>query len=147
MVWGAMSAYGPGPLYRVVNSMNGKQYKTVLDEVMLPYAYSTFGNNFIFQQDNAPCHTSNLLKEWFEGKDVQKLTWPPQSPDLSPIENLWKDVGLGLRDYKLSNLDDLWKAIQTIWFNIPAQRCEALVNSLPRRLKACSQAYGGHTKY
>lgn len=147
MVWGCMSSYGPGPLFRVTGSMNSIQYRHVLNDVMLPFCRKTFDQNFIFQQDNAPCHTSLLMRSWFEENDVQKLNWPPQSPDLSPIENLWQTVGLGLKRYKLSNLDDLWTAIQDIWYKIPPEYCQKLVHSVPRRLKACKQAYGGHTKY
>ena len=52
-------------------------------------------SNSIFQQDGAPAHTSKLNQEWcrlnlpaYWAKEV----WPGNSPDLSPIENLWAVV-------------------------------------------------------
>ena len=52
-------------------------------------------SNSIFQQDGAPAHTSKLSQEWcrlnlpaYWAKEV----WPGNSPDLSPIENLWAVV-------------------------------------------------------
>ena len=45
--------------------------------------------DILFQQDNAACNTS------FESKaaikilfDKNNINWPPNSPDLSPIENI-----------------------------------------------------------
>ena len=70
MVWGMMTAHGPGPIYRVDGTMRGDQYRKVLNEVMLPAARAQFGRNFVFQQDNAPCHTSNIMKSWFEENSV-----------------------------------------------------------------------------
>ena len=108
MVWGMMTADGPGPIHRVVGSMNSAQYFQVLEDKMLPAARAKYGSNFIFQQDNAPCHVSKVMRAWFDDDSVSTLNWPPQSPDLSPIENLWKEIGIGLKKYKLSNLEDLW---------------------------------------
>jgi len=47
--------------------------------------------NGLFQQGNAPCHTAHIVQELFEEHDVEckVLPWPPNSPDLHPIEYLW----------------------------------------------------------
>ena len=147
MIWGMMSGFGVGPLYRVSGTMNSQQYLEVMEKVMMPAAVSQFGQNFVYQQDNAPCHVSNKMKEWFVRNNINKLDWPAQSPDLSPIENLWKDVGAELQKHSFSNLDELWEAIKKVWQSIPPARCEALVMSVPRRLKACKEVFGGPTKY
>ncbi len=45
--------------------------------------------DFIFQQDLAPAHTAKITKSWLNDHGVGVLDWPPNSPDLNPIEDIW----------------------------------------------------------
>lgn len=38
---------------------------------------------------------------------MQLLEWPAQSPDLNPIENLWREVKLAIKDKNPKNKNDL----------------------------------------
>ena len=40
-------------------------------------------------EDNARPYTAALTQTYFENRDIQKIEWSPQSPDLNPIENVW----------------------------------------------------------
>jgi predicted CoA-binding protein len=40
----------------------------------------------VFQHDNDPKHTSNLVKDYLKEQDYKVMEWPPQSQDLNPIE-------------------------------------------------------------
>jgi len=48
----------------------------------------------MFQQDGARAHTSKATITWLDANirpkhHIPPEDWPPNSPDLSPIENVW----------------------------------------------------------
>ncbi|GFV30987.1 transposable element Tcb1 transposase [Trichonephila clavipes] len=48
----------------------------------------------IYQQDIAECHISDSVRAWFKERQDQfiVLPCPENSPDLSPINNLWNPL-------------------------------------------------------
>ncbi|GFU47635.1 transposable element Tcb1 transposase [Trichonephila clavipes] len=44
--------------------------------------------NFTLQQDNERLHAAVNVRTFFDTKNVQLLSWPARSPDISPVENV-----------------------------------------------------------
>ena len=109
MVWASMSAHGPGPMRLVDGVMDQHQYRSILEETMLPAAETMFANRpWIFQHDNDPKHTARSVKQWIDEQDFQSLWWPAQSPDLNPIEHLWQDVDSSVKNSRPSKKEELF---------------------------------------
>jgi hypothetical protein len=77
------------------------------------------------------------------------MIWPAQSPDLNPLEHLWGHLKRRLVEHKHppTGMEELWRRIEEEWNKIPAEVCQKLIESMPRRIEAVIEAKGGYTKY
>ncbi len=148
MPWGCFSAAGTGRLVAIEGKMNAAKYRDILDENLLQSAQDLrLGRRFTFQQDNDHKHTAKITKEWLHNNSVTVLEWPSQSPDLNPIEHLWRDLKMAVHQRLPSNLTELERICKEEWQRIPKSRCEKLVASFPKRLMAVLNQKGASTKY
>ena len=151
MVWGCMGWESVGKLAEVEGRMNANQYVDILKDNLLPSLEESGVSleDVIFQQDNDPKHTSKKAKKWMEDNGINVLDWPPQSPDLTPIENLWNHTKKELAKYprQAKGVWEIWDRVAEVWNNIDPEVCQNLIESMPRRIQAVIKAKGGHTKY
>ena len=88
--------------------MRKEDYIKILDENVKDSAGKfQLGHNWKYEQDNDPKHTAKVVKKWFKDNNVNILEMPSQSPDLNPIENLWRDLKTSVMASKPTNLTQL----------------------------------------
>lgn len=102
----------------------------------------------IFQQDGAPAHSAARTQQWCQSHLPafwEKGVWPGNSPDLSPIENLW-----GIMKDELSKMepatteDGLVRNLRKVWLSISAETLDNLVCGMPERMRECIRQGGGY---
>ncbi len=87
--------------------------------------------------------TTALLKKL----KVKVMDRPSMSPDLNPIEHLWDILKRKVEERKVSNIHQLRDVVMEECKRTPVVTYEALVNSIPKRVKTVLENNGGHTKY
>ncbi|KAM4061295.1 DDE superfamily endonuclease [Hirsutella rhossiliensis] len=115
---------------------------------------------YTFAQDNASTHTAAIVQAWLgcwvEENRVDLVDWPPYSPDLNPIENVWKLLKESIMEThpELSDLPKNYSSKQKLcfaavgaWEDLEEDTLNHLIESMPRRLQAVVAARGWYTKY
>ncbi len=121
-------------------------YCDILKQSMIP-SLRILGRRAVFQHDNDPKHTSKTTTALLKKLRVKVMDMPGMSSDLSPIEHLWGILKEKVEECKVSNIHQLCDVVMEEWKRTPVVTCEALVNSMPKRVKAVLENNAGHTKY
>ena len=130
--------------------ITAKSYVQMLEEEFFgQYEDWSVSGNYIFMHDNAPLHHKWSTSEYLKSKNIEVLEWPPLSPDLNPIKNLWgmlsQKVYQGGKSYQTST--ELWEALVHTWMEIPLAFFQNLYNSMSNRMINVLENKGGKTKY
>lgn len=149
MVWGAFCQDGLLPIAFPSTRMDSQEYTELLEENLLPFLQQHHHTNWVFQQDNAPVHTSRATMTWFRENHIQVMEWPACSPDQNPMENMW---GLIVRAVyadknQYGSIRDPKRAVVSAWNGVLASTYQRLIKSMPDRLFELIENKGGSTHY
>ena len=146
MAWGGFSVKGKTSLFCFRQIMNAEFYVNIISR-HIPEINSMLGNDWRFQQDNDPKHTSRIAKAYLQENVPEMLEWPSNSPDLNPIENLWAIVKRNVEKRMPRNIEDLEQFMKEEWQNIPDSIVINLVNSMSRRCQSVTERNGERINY
>ncbi len=152
MVWEIFSWHTLGPLVPIEHCLNATAYLIIVADYVHPFMTIVYpSSDGYLQKDNAPCHKAQIILDWFleHGNEFTLLNWPPQSPDLNPIEHLWDVVEWEIRimDVQPTYLQQLRDDIMSIWTKTSEECFQHLVESMPGRIKAVLKAEASPTRY
>lgn len=148
MVWGCFSYEGVGELVKIDGIMRKEHYHRILQQSAIPSGIGLNGYGFTFQQDNDPKHMSKLCQNYLRSKEddgvLKMMEWPPQSPDVNPIELLWEELDRQARVMCPTSEKSMFDCLKTAWNNVEVEKLHKLVERLPRICAALIKARGGH---
>ena len=150
MLWGCVSFHAYGPLIAVDGFINGDKYLELLKNVVRPEldASRGMGRVLMYQQDNARPHKTPEVLDYLANWGYEVIDWPPQSPDLSPIENFWNIIKMKMKamDPRPRTTATMRNAMMNIWDELDADLLVQIVGTFRERLQLCIDANGGLIK-
>lgn len=172
-VYCGLTKYGMTEIHVVAGSSNHKteyknkkgnaaknittaEYRDVMKSTLLPLGTKIFNtrgvSSWTMQQDNDPSHRAakDTIKQWNDDhcSSISLLqNCPPNSPDLSPIENVWAYVDAKVNALGCKTLAEYKQAIVDHLVNLPKTIITNLYNSLPKRMAKVIELGGEKTKY
>src|SRR5678816_2572759 len=129
--------------------VNGQYYGDVLlKQGLLPDLRDITDEYFIFQQDSVPEHEALLiaLLETETPDFVPPTLWPPNSPDLNPVDyKVWSVMQEKVYRSRICDVSDLRSRIVEAWDEMDQRIIDESVKQWrrPTRLRACVAAKGG----
>jgi transposase len=148
MFWGNMTFHAYGPLVTLEGSQNQHTYIQLLKDYVIP-EFEASEVELEFQQDNAPCHVAGTVKDFFRQQSMEVVDWPPQSPDLSPIEWFWNIIKQKLKILKSRprTKHELIEAVHKLWAeSLDDEVRKKVIVGFRRRLAECIELDGRLTK-
>lgn len=101
------------------------------------------------EEDGAPSHRAKYSQAVKKLLKIQTMPWPPQAPDLNPIENLWRimKARINKRQPPVSTKAGLSAPLQEEWEFFTPANFNGLIASMMKRVKECIKNRGGSTHY
>jgi hypothetical protein len=116
----------------------GKDYFIVKDRSRIHGKKDTKRNKGLYNKARVECF-------------IYSINWPPYSPDLNPIKNVWRILRQRLRNRKLYSgwtLKELQDAVLEIWeHEITVEDFNKYIDSLPERIEKVRFRKGGSTHW
>jgi hypothetical protein len=150
-IWSCIAAAGQGYCHIYNETLTAKDLVPILDANLLQSADLLFTETprqqWYLLQDNAPTHRANVTKTWLHNHGITLLDFPPYSPDLNPIENVWQYLEVRVEKRRPSTVEELQDVIAEEWEKVPKEFLTKLAHSMMKRIELVIAAKGDHIHY
>ena len=120
-MWGWFAGDTVSDPFRIQGTLNQHDYHNILQPYAIPSGLCLVGLSFVFQQDNYPTHLQvckgDMTKKKSDGV-LHQMTWPPQSPNLNPIEMVWDELDRRVKEKQPTSAQNMWEILQDCWKSI-----------------------------
>jgi len=133
-IWGAVSYKGFVYFDFYEGNLKSSDYIRILNNGFIDAAYELMGDNWVFQQDGAKPHKADDTMKFLKRQVPEVLTWPANSCDLSPIENLRGFLKQRVYSHDPQDIEDLKMWIREEIGKITKKECQSLIRTMKGRV-------------
>ena len=129
-------SYGKNLLVRSGSDVTGAVYRRVLEDHLVPHGRTWYRNNWLLADDNARPHRDCVVDASLHEQDIIH-------------KHIWDEIGRSLEelDPQSVNMMQLGVVVQNLRQQIPLERVQTLVSSMPRRVCVLVDPRGSSTRY
>ena len=134
--------------------MTGNLFASFIDNTFEQmFVESKKGNTRLFIQDNDPSQNSAVAKTALQQVSAKLLKIPPCSPDLNPIENMFKSVSDDLHDSAIEeqlereSFMQFKERVKNTIVQFPEAKINNLIESMDRCIQLILETQGQRLKY
>ena len=149
-IWAAITLSIKGPMLVLTRGrrMNSEIYiEEVLKPLGVPFYERCVAKKglMIWMDDGAGYHTSKKVLDFGREVGLLRMKWPAQSPDLNPIENLWRiiKIRVSARHHQIHSVEAMTEALMNEWDKLTARDFRKCIASMPKRCHMVIKAQGG----
>ncbi|GAV04150.1 hypothetical protein RvY_14472 [Ramazzottius varieornatus] len=150
MCHGAITRDGPLSFFIVDGSINRFSYSVLLAKEVIPKIRERRKKKkrVIWMHDNAPSHKAKLVQAYLKKCRLSVLPWPPLSPDMNLIENVWNIMWQYIGKRCPNTTPDLERLLYEAWDKlVTPELCKKLYGTMERRLEDLLLNNGLRTKW
>jgi hypothetical protein len=148
-IWGCFSRQGIGDIHIFSDDLDAVLMRSILRHHLVQSSQRLFPVNtsWWMLQDNDPKHSSRLVQEWLFSHGIQLIDFPPYSPDLNPVENLWANLKRRVEQHNPCSIEELTYHINHEWSCTDVRYLANLSDSMIKRCTDVVANQGHRTKY